>query len=762
MTAHCFAQVVPGRADWDALTPSDRNVPLGSYGKSAVLVIDVQRQCSVRGEGVWADLQPSDSPYFFDKLDSMVTNIAQLLRCARENRVKNEVVYTYVEALTSDCRDASLDYKLSGGPSRPLLVPKGSPRAQILPQIKPEADDILLPKTSCSVFQSTNIDYVLRNLGVKHLLVVGQLTNQCVESCVRDAADLGYLVTVVEDACVALSEEDHITGLKNMAGFARIITTTDVLMELADSPCSADTDRETKTDVVAAPASAQTSVGVLNALPEIECNYKYFLPSKMEFSGDQFGLGQALLHSLRVMDVGMLRYMTCDVGGQIRSKSVVLHDSCTVTDLLKGVPFVSCVNALPSFGDVICGDASAQGSHNLLGDFSTLGILPGPRVEPGTSRKVAYVYGNLFDPLSGRPGLCPRSVLAEQCLRAEKEFGLRIQCGVEIEFMLFEKGAKAPTGMPFKPLGRRCNFADDAAMSEPRLESFVADLLSSLKDQPNGCRPIDVCHAEASWGQYELAVKYCDEPVKMADSVVTIRQTLRRLADKHGLGLCLLPKLSETAVGSGLHSHWSFYEVDSGGRPLSGSANALVSPSGPCGLSAKGGHFMAGVLDHLCALTAVTMPTTNSFRRMVDGYWAGTYRCWGYEDKEAPIRLCGIDTLAVNATGLPNNFEVKCMDATCNPYLAMAAIIACGLDGINKGSPLPTPVRCDLADRAAQYESLPRDLGTAVDRLKSDTVIGGAFGKTIIKNFVAVKKAEIEHFKDMSIDEEVKALADTF
>ncbi|EER07692.1 glutamate synthetase, putative [Perkinsus marinus ATCC 50983] len=760
MTAHCSAS--NGSSAFGLRVPSQRDVPLGSYGRTAVLVIDVQRQCSVAGEGVWEAHQSSEGSYFFAKLNTVVGNISKLLQCARKDKVKNEVIYTYIEALTRDCRDASLDYKLSGGPSRPLLVPHGSPGAKILSQIEPEADDIMIPKTSCSVFQSTNIEYVLRNVNVKHLLVVGQLTNQCVESCVRDAADVGFLVTVVDDACVALSEVDHTAGLRNMAGFARIITTHDALEELEGIPVDGVSQDFVSAVPVAAASVRTTEVTVFNSLPEIKCNYKYFVPSKMEFSANQFHLGRALLYALRVMKVAMLRYVTCDVSGQIRSKSIVLNDSCTVEDLLKGVSLVSCLNALPVFGDVICGDSSAQGSHNLLGDFSTLSIVPGPRIEPGVSRAAAYVYGNLFDPVSGRPGVCPRSVLIEQCLRAEKEFGLRIQCGVEVEFMLFERAAMAPVGMPFKPLGRPCNFSDDAAMSEPRFAGFMADLLEALEQQPNGCRPIDSCHAESSWGQFELSVRYCDEPVKIADSVVTIRQTLHRVADKHGLGLCLLPKPSEICVGSGMHSHWSFYEVGEGGKPLNGCTNAFVSDNGPYGLSVKGEQFMAGVLDHLCALTAVSMPTTNSFRRMVDGFWAGTYRCWAYEDKEAPVRLCGIDTLAVNATGLPNNFEVKCMDATCNPYLALAAVISCGLAGIKTGMPLPSPVGCDLADRPAHYESLPRDLGTALDRLETDSVVRQAFGESLFKNFLAVKRREIEHFKDMSIDEEVKALVDTF
>ncbi|KAF4666581.1 hypothetical protein FOL47_004026 [Perkinsus chesapeaki] len=721
--------------------PPTRDVPLGSFGKSALLVIDVQRQCSVAGEGIWADTSRADNPYFFNQVDNMLGNISKLLDATRKMESHSDVIYTYIEALTADCRDASLDYKLSGGPSRPLLVPKGSKGAEILTRVRPEANDILIPKTSCSVFQSTNIDYVLRNLGTKHLVVVGQLTNQCVESCVRDAADLGYLVTVVEDACAALCQEDHSSALNNLKGFARIMSTAAVLTELAVSdptPPSAARQEE----VVPKPKEPV----VWNRLPFVNCHYEHFSPFKLDFCGDPFGLAQALLSSLKACGVQLLRFMVCDVSGQIRSKSIAIHNSTAAESLLKGVPFVTCLNALPSYGDAICGGASSTGSQNLVADFSTLTVVG----------KSAYVFGNMFDPITDRPGLCPRSILKEQCLRAEKDFGIRIQCGVEMEFILFERGVQASSSdMPFKPLGDPSNFASDSAMTASRAEAFISDLLKGLSEQPNTCRPVDLCHAEAAWGQFEVSLRYIDDPVKMADSVVTTRQTLRRLADVHGLGLCLLPKISSTAVGSGMHSHWSFCDVG-------GEKNALVSEEGRYGLSVKGSQFMSGVLGNLKALTAVTLPCTNSYRRMVDGYWAGTYQCWAYEDKESPIRLCGVDTLTRNSGGLPSNFEVKAMDALCNPYLAFTAIISCGLAGITNKSVLPEPVPLDCVDRAAVYDSVPRDLGTALDHLEGNTVIKEAFGEVMMSYFLCVKRAEFSYYKDMAIGDEVKALVGLF
>jgi nicotinamidase-related amidase/Sec-independent protein translocase protein TatA len=149
-----------------------------------------------------------------------------------------EVIFTYLQSTTKDNRDISLDYQLSG----PLLaqIPNVTTSMEdlflpeLMPSIHAGKGDILLPKTSCSVFQSTNLDYILRQLQVEQLVVVGQLTNQCVESAVRDAADLGYFVTVVDDACAARSPPEHWQGLANMKGFARIVPSAQVLTEIVE------------------------------------------------------------------------------------------------------------------------------------------------------------------------------------------------------------------------------------------------------------------------------------------------------------------------------------------------------------------------------------------------------------------------------------------------------------------------------------------------------------------------------------------------
>jgi ureidoacrylate peracid hydrolase len=139
-----------------------------------------------------------------------------------------EVLYTVIESLTADGRDRSLDYKISG-----FNVPRDSSDARVLDVIKPIGDEIVVPKTSSSVFISTNIHYILGNLGVDFLIISGLLTDQCISSAVRDACDLGYLVTLVTDACATHTQQRHETSLDHIKGYCRQRTTEEFLAELA-------------------------------------------------------------------------------------------------------------------------------------------------------------------------------------------------------------------------------------------------------------------------------------------------------------------------------------------------------------------------------------------------------------------------------------------------------------------------------------------------------------------------------------------------
>lgn len=205
-----------------------RNVPV-RRDATATLFVDVQNY-SLEGGGKYAGLSPQEIAacygYFFQELrERTIPNMRRLQRTCRQAGI--EVMYTVIESLTIDGRDMGLDYKISG-----LFCPKGSRDARVIDAIAPEGDEMVISKTSSSVFISTNIHYVLGNLGVKHLIVSGLLTDQCVDSTVRDACDYGYLVTLVTDACATLSAERHASSIANNRGYCRQRTTDEMVSEL--------------------------------------------------------------------------------------------------------------------------------------------------------------------------------------------------------------------------------------------------------------------------------------------------------------------------------------------------------------------------------------------------------------------------------------------------------------------------------------------------------------------------------------------------
>lgn len=199
-----------------------RNQPIEAP-HSALVVIDVQNW-------VFTEQARLGSAYFQRRLHGlMLPNLQRLIAIARASDV--DVIYTVIENLTRDGRDRSLDYKISG-----IFIAKGSWEAKVVDAIAPAEDDIVLAKTSSSLFNSTNCDYLLRNLGIEHLIITGLLTDQCVDHTIRDAADRGYRAICVSDACATLTEERHENALSQFAGYCRTLSTDDVIGELQRVP----------------------------------------------------------------------------------------------------------------------------------------------------------------------------------------------------------------------------------------------------------------------------------------------------------------------------------------------------------------------------------------------------------------------------------------------------------------------------------------------------------------------------------------------
>ena len=190
--------------------------------RTALLVIDLQKG-EYNPDKIAAE---PDHAYLFERIrDVVIPNGQKLLAACRAAGI--EVIYTVVEALTLDGRDRSLDYKVSG-----IFVPKGSWEAEVIDELEPLPNEIVIPKTSSSLFNSTNFEYVLRNLGIEYVMVMGTLTDQCVETAVRDGCDRGFMMTLVDDACATFAEQRHKEALVGFKGYCRVRTTDQIVAEL--------------------------------------------------------------------------------------------------------------------------------------------------------------------------------------------------------------------------------------------------------------------------------------------------------------------------------------------------------------------------------------------------------------------------------------------------------------------------------------------------------------------------------------------------
>ncbi len=189
-----------------------QNIPKLEKKRVGLLCIDIQYHDAAPDFGFFKGTKRDDFKYYFDRLDDVVfPTVKKLQTLFRENNL--EVIHVRIESLTADGRDRSLEHKRIG-----CHVPKGSKAAEIMPQVAPVEGEIVLSKTASGVFNSTNIDYILRNMGIDQLVIVGVLTNECIETAVRDGADKGYTMYMVNEGMAAMTEELHNSTLKVLNG----------------------------------------------------------------------------------------------------------------------------------------------------------------------------------------------------------------------------------------------------------------------------------------------------------------------------------------------------------------------------------------------------------------------------------------------------------------------------------------------------------------------------------------------------------------
>jgi glutamine synthetase len=260
-------------------------------------------------------------------------------------------------------------------------------------------------------------------------------------------------------------------------------------------------------------------------------------------------------------------------------------------------------------------------------------------------------------------------------------------------------------------------------------------------------------YPESGPGQQEVNIRYA-EAMRAADRQIVYRETVRGEATRHGLIASFLPKIFEDKAGSGCHINFSLWRE---GKNISGDSRQATA------ISPEAGTFIAGILDHLPALCALTIPSKTSYRRIQPNFWAGAFRAWGHQNREAAVRVCK------NKQGTrASRFEYKTADATANPYIALGAIIAAGLDGLSRNLELPEEVTVDPAliseeqRSAARIDRLPQNLGEAIDALRKDSMLLEAMGAELAGSYIAVRQHEWDNLKDLKLADEVELLAERY
>lgn len=444
-------------------------------------------------------------------------------------------------------------------------------------------------------------------------------------------------------------------------------------------------------------------------------------------------MSQDLSKFVQENPIRFVRVVWCDNANIIRAKAI--HAGVIEEYTRHGVGISAGQQGVPVMVDAVMPESglSPVGEIRLVPDLETLVQLP-------YSPTHARCLGDMV--LDGKPwACCPRSFL-RRMEQAARQAGLEIQAAFENEFYLlrFEDDNLMPSDET--PFASTQGF--DAG--SPVIDD-IADALAGQHITPL------VYHPESGPGQHEMSIRH-GAPLQAADRQIVFRETVHAVAGRHGLKASFVPKIFPDKAGSGCHVHMSLWRDGE---------SCVADPQGPHHLSAVARSFMAGILDHLPALMAVTTPSTNSYRRLQPHTWSGAYRCWGVDNREAALRV----PTSPDGPG-PTNFEIKTVDATANPYLALGAIIAAGLDGVKRSLELPEPVTLDPGNfsdeerKRHRIERLPHVLGDALRQFRKDAVLQQAFGKDLARAFTAVRAAEHDAMKGLDLESEVELLLERY
>jgi glutamine synthetase len=441
---------------------------------------------------------------------------------------------------------------------------------------------------------------------------------------------------------------------------------------------------------------------------------------------------QAVIDRIEEENVDFLRLQFTDILGTVKNVSVPARQAEKA--FTEGIYFD---------GSSIEGFVRIQESDMRLNpDPDTFAVLPWRSDDQG---KAARLICDVINTSTGEPFTGdPRYVLKQAVARAE-EMGFTVNAAPEPEFFLFEEDDDGRATTKTSDAGGYFDLAPKDLAQDVRRDIIYG--LESMGFE------IEASHHEVARGQHEINFTY-DDALSTADNVATFRAVVRAIAAEHDLHATFMPKPIPRINGSGMHTHISLFTEDG--------ENAFHDDDDEFNLSDTAHSFLAGILDHAPAITAVTDPTVNSYKRLVPGYEAPVYIAWSDRNRSALIRKPAARVPAAS------RIEARFPDPSCNPYLAFAVLIHAGLDGIERDLDCPDPIRENIYefDEAKREEygidTLPGTLSQAVGELEEDAVVQDALGPHVSEKFIEAKKQEAAEYGLEVTDWELDRYLETF
>lgn len=434
-----------------------------------------------------------------------------------------------------------------------------------------------------------------------------------------------------------------------------------------------------------------------------------------------------LIKRIKKDDVKFISFQFTDVNGVVKSVDGPINQIEKALD-----------NGIWFDGSSVEGFARIQESDmHLVIDPDTYAILPWTPKEMKRARVLCDIYQPNGEPFDGDP----RGVLKRRLARLREERNFILNVGPEPEFFLFlSNGSETVRPVPHDVGGYFDFSANDEAVR------VRTELMAALHEMG---LEIEVGHHEVALGQHEIDFHFADA-LKTADNVLTLKYAVKAIAAQYGLIASFMPKPVYGINGSGMHCHQSIFNPQG--------ENLFYDPQDRFKLSELAYHFIAGQLEHAKALSAVVAPTVNSYKRLVPGYEAPVYIGWAQVNRSALIRI---------PQPLPDNgdtvrLELRCPDPSTNPYLAFNAMLAAGLDGIDRALQCPDPLNrlnvYELSDEERHelgIDMLPGSLLEALSAFEADLVIQNALGSSLTEAFLNARRAEWEVFRTQITDWEL-------